>query len=75
MRNITVNNQEWQFRIGKSNVLFQSPEGKKTAVGFDKVTGRSWYTIERGKHKGTTDGMVTPRHVASYIQKHLQKAK
>lgn len=58
---------EWKFKIGTAYVILKSPEGKRRNVSISQLTGRSWDTIERGKHKKTSDGMVTPRHIREYI--------
>ncbi len=73
-RKIHLDNEVWEYQIGRTNVVIKSPASKKIVVGFCKLTGRSWDIIERGQWKKTTDGMVTPKDVRIYIQKHLRNA-
>jgi hypothetical protein len=68
-RKMTVDGENWEFKIGRSNVHMRAPDGKGHVVNFSQLTGRSWDTLERGQHKRTTDGMVKPGHVRGWIQK------
>ena len=68
LRKINVDGAVWEYRIGKGAAVLVAPDGKKAVVGLDKLTGRSWDTLERGQWKRTSDGMVTPKDVAAYIR-------
>jgi len=72
MRKIHTGTQVWEYRIGKGAVVIQPPDGrKKIVVDLSTLTGRSWNVLERGQHKMTSDGMVTPGDVKKYIEDHL----
>ena len=68
-RKITVLDKDYEYHIGKSNVKVRG----FPAASFAQVTGRSWTEIERGQHKKTSDGMVTPKHVADFIRSQVAK--
>ena len=69
-RQARVGDETWGFKFGRQNVVLVAPNGHKSFVDFCTLTGRSWGTLDTGMHKGTSDGMVTPEHVKSYIRKH-----
>ncbi len=71
MRTLTIGKDTWHYLIGTSAVVVKGTDGKRKIVGIDAVAGRSHDTIERGRRKKTSDGMVTPQHVRDYIEKHL----
>lgn len=72
-RKLTIEDKVWEYQLGKGNAVIKSPDNKKTVVDYVKLTGRSWDTLERGQYKKTSDGMVTPQHIKSYIQTYLTK--
>lgn len=55
-RKLTVDGADYQFRFGKGNVVIKSEDGKSQIVDYKTLSGRSWYVIERGQHKRTSDG-------------------
>ncbi len=67
-RKITVGQKTYVWKVGKSNVVIRSPEGKSTVVNLSTILGKSWDIIERGQYKGTDDGTVMPKHVRIYIE-------
>lgn len=72
-RKIHIDEEVWEYQLGKGNAVIKSSDNKKTVVDYSKLTGRSWGIIERGQRKKTSDGMVTPKHIKEYIQKYLSK--
>jgi hypothetical protein len=65
-RKIVVSGVEWKYHIGKISVVARC--GDRKLVGkLPEVTGLDWDTIERGQWKRTTDGMITPKQIATWI--------
>jgi hypothetical protein len=71
MRKIIVENEEWGFMIGKSNVVIKSPEGMKRIVLITEIKNITEETLENGRHKKTEYGMVKPLDIKNYIAKTL----
>lgn len=70
MRKLVVDGETWEYMIGKNNVVLRNPrDEKKMILTLEKVTGRSSDTIEKGRKKGTSDGMVTPADLKTFILK------
>lgn len=72
-RKLHINDQVWEYHCGHNYVVVKSPESKKEVIDYSTLTGRSWDIIERGMRKKTSDGMITPKHIKDYIEKHLIK--
>ena len=70
-RTMQVNGEEWRYRFGEGAAVIRVPNGKSVVVAYEDLTGQDASTIERGRHKRTTDGMVKPGHVRGWIRKHL----
>lgn len=66
-RTMEINGKNWKFIIGSSNVVIWSPTGVKIVTNHSKVTDRTWDTLERGRWKKTSNGMVCPCHVRHWI--------
>lgn len=76
MRKIIVNDETWGYMIGKHNVVIQSPRTEKKMIfTLDKVVGRSFDAIDRGRHKKTNDGMITPADLRTFILRDFPKPK
>lgn len=76
LRKITVGDLDYRWIVSKSKVVIYSPSNEgpvKHAVSISDVTGRTLDAVERGRWKKTSDGMVTPRQVAKYIEKLLEE--
>jgi hypothetical protein len=70
MRKLVVENETWEYMIGKNNVVIKNPrDEKKMVLTLEKVTGRTSDTIRLGRKKGTSDGMVTPADIKAFILK------
>lgn len=68
-RQITVYGEQYFYSVGKDYLVLLMPhDGTKRIIGLDEITHRSPDTIERGRWKKTSDGMVTPRDVVNYIK-------
>jgi hypothetical protein len=51
--------------------VIESPERKKkTLVKLSAITGTTPDTIERGRWKKSSDGMVLPSQIRRYIEAH-----
>jgi hypothetical protein len=68
-RNITVDGVGWRYCVGRGAVVARGPNGEKLCDGLDVVTGRAWDIIERGQHKMTSDGAVTPGDISNWIKR------
>lgn len=64
-RKIVVDGSTYEYHVGRSYVVFDNGH----RVKLNEITGRDWDTIERGQWKKTSDGMVTPKHIAEYLRK------
>lgn len=69
MRSITVRGVTYQFKVGSTYLLVRFPDGRPHRIGLDELTGRD---VSRGRWKKTSDGMVRPEHVASFICSELK---
>jgi hypothetical protein len=67
-RRVTVSGETWHYRIGQQHAVLISPGGYKSVVLLSVLTGRSQDTLDRGRRKQTSDGMVMPEHVRDYIR-------
>lgn len=71
MRKLVLDFGIWQWKVGRSNVVIQSPEKKKIVVDFSKLTGFDWSTIERGIYKRYFK--ITPQCIREYIETKILK--
>lgn len=69
-RKIEVDGVLHEYYIGSGNAVIRNTvTNKKFVIGLDKITGMSWATIERAKHKKYFS--VVPSQVAEYIRTSL----
>jgi hypothetical protein len=68
MRKIHLDEQIYQYRVGKGYVVITFPNGHREVVSDSTITGRTPDTLERGRWKKTTDGMVLPSHVKAWLK-------
>ena len=68
MRKLELPSGTWHYKIGVSSAQIRGPNGEDANVGAHEINGRTPDTLERGRHKKTTDGMVTPGDVRRYIE-------
>ncbi len=66
MRKIIVNNKEYLFKIGKSNIVIKH-NNKSTIIDLSTFTGIPWDVIERARWK--TYFSITPKDVETYIRR------
>jgi hypothetical protein len=53
MRKLHINDEEWQYKIGKSGaIVIFPPNGRKVLTDASEVSGLSWDEVERGTWKG-----------------------
>lgn len=67
-RKIVVSGVEWKYHVGTGAVEARCAE-RKLVGQLPEVTGLDWNSIERGRHKRTSDGMVTPKQIAAWISR------
>lgn len=71
-RTITVDGLKWYYHVGTDSLEARAAETNgshwKLWGSLSEITKRSPETIERGRHKKTSDGMVTPRQIAGWIR-------
>lgn len=72
-RNITVDDVVYWYHIGQGKMKLRHPSGKSTTHCLCDVKGMGFTpdTVDRGRWKKTTDGMITPGEVARFIQSHV----
>lgn len=64
----------WGYRIGQQFAVIHLPGTiRKKIVTLAIITGRTPDTIDRGKWKKTSDGMVTPSDIKAYIERNVQQ--
>ena len=64
-RNITVDEKDYEYKVGRSHVDIRPPDGARMTPDFHEITGLSWDEIERRRHKGGLS--VTPHQISAYI--------
>lgn len=69
MRKVHVYNRVWQYHIGISNVVIESPLGEKRIIPFDKLVGLKWQEIEKAQWKKYF--IIKPSNIKNYIESHL----
>ncbi len=70
-RRIHIEGEEYLYRIGKGNVVFQFPSGKKFFAGFNDVLDMPRDIVDR--EMGRKQLQITPSDLKSYlIEKVLQ---
>lgn len=73
-RKIVVDEKEYRWTGGSAYVVVQDTNGKRvlgaSACEIKGITPDVW---ERGKWKGTSDGMITPGEVAAFIKKKVSE--
>ena len=67
-RELLIDGKTWWWLCGKGNVVIWDPDHIKHVVRPPVIKGIDWTTFERGKLKGTSDGMVYPSEVVDYIR-------
>lgn len=71
-RNIHLDGKVYRYVVGKSYVAIRTPEGTKIVAFCSEVAGVTNDTFERGQWKRTSDGMVKPHHVKTYLERLLR---
>jgi len=67
-RKIEVDGKEYEYRVGFSFTKIYRL-GISWLIDLSTLTGKSWESIERGRWKKTTDGMITSKMVEGWIRK------
>lgn len=68
-RKIVVDGVTYEYRVGRGNTTIRWENGNAFGKpGNAMLVGVSYDVYERGQHKRTSDGAVTPKHIASFIK-------
>lgn len=68
-RRLDVDGRTWWWLVGESlAMVLWTPTGEKHLTTAAAVKKLDSSTVERGQHKGTSDGAVTPEHVRQYAR-------
>lgn len=71
-RTISIQGEDWHYRVGKGNVVFRKPSGKTVIVRLEDVLSISYEAMERRwKSKSSEMYRVTPNKILSYIVSRL----
>jgi len=65
-RRIVVDGTTWLYHVGSSAVAFRGPRRFVARIGDVKRLDPD--TIDRGRWKRTSDGMIRPAEVAAFLQ-------
>jgi hypothetical protein len=68
MRKIHIDGEEWHYFVGKQNVVVITPSGRKTYIPCHEIKFCTPDVFDRGKWKGTSDGMITPFDMKWYLR-------
>lgn len=69
MRNITIDNVTWKYKVGKSFLVALHPDTKqKLLITLARLLGYDNMEYERAKWKRYFDIQVTPKLVADFIK-------
>lgn len=68
-RRIVVDHKIYTYVVGKDFAVIRDDTGFARIVSLSDLVGLYPDTITRGKHKGTSDGMIRPKHIAEYIKR------
>ena len=72
MRKLHIQGRVWHWRVGQGGVVIQLPGSiKKITVMAADIKGITPDSVDRGRWKKTSDGMIRPGEVKSYIEKNL----
>ena len=66
-RKIVVRGVEWKYFVGHGAVEARCGE-RKIVEQLHRVTGGTPNDFERGQHKRTSDGMITPKRISAWIE-------
>lgn len=75
MRNLHIHGKIFQYKVGKWQTVVKFPTGEKATFSNTELTGRDSWTFEKGQYKGTSDGMVKPSHIKSFLLRLLEGGK
>jgi hypothetical protein len=64
-RSVEVNDETWEWQVGRSGVVFRSPEGKMSTVSFETFNGYSGEYYDDWPE-------ITPFDVKTWIEEHKE---
>jgi hypothetical protein len=66
-RNIDIDGANWRFKIGEKFCDIRGPNGESYKPQVHDIKGVTAETLDRGRRKGTTYGMVGPGNIREFI--------
>lgn len=72
MRKVHIDNEIWEYDVGVAFALITSPQGKKAYARIATIKGITPESFEKGRHKRSSDGSLTPSEIKSYIEKNKE---
>ena len=66
-RNIVVGGISWEYTVGSGDIVAYSENGERKCEGIHVLKGTDPDSVDRGRWKKTTDGMLRPREVARWL--------
>lgn len=73
-RKLEVNGEKWCYTVGSSTVAARHEDGRKFTASVESVRGRDADTFEKGRYKGTDDGMIKPGKVRVWLEREIRQA-
>ena len=67
-RTINIEGLFWLYKIGRTTIDIRGPNGQKFTPTCAEVKGLDLHFFERGRHKGTSDGMIGPGDIRKFIE-------
>lgn len=56
-----------KYHVGKTYVLFKFTPTDRLVVTVDQIKGFPPGLVERGRHKKSSDGQITPRELKEFL--------
>jgi hypothetical protein len=69
-RKLTTPSGTWQYQVGTQYVSFVGPDRTRWRTTIAEIKGLTPDQVDRGRWKVSSDGMLTPREVRTYIDAH-----
>lgn len=67
-RHVHVDDEAWDYRVGGGLVIMRDPTGFIYKALLSEVKAVRHDLIERGRQKGTEEGMILPSEIAAYVK-------
>lgn len=70
-RKIIVDDMEFQYKVGRANVVIRKDDKKFAVINFSDLTGQDWNSIERDNWDGNFH--ITPTDIYMHIASILDR--